>query len=64
MKSAEGAKILAATGRISGRRGVKALYEEISNLEEKGVPLLVVTPEQSEQIAKPMERIMKDLLVP
>jgi len=43
---------------------VKALYEEIANLEEKGVPLLVVTPEQSEQVAKPMERIMKDLLVP
>ena len=64
MKSAEGAKILAATGRISGRTGVKALYEEIANLEEKGVPLLVVTPEQSEQVAKPMERIMKDLLVP
>ena len=64
MKSAEGAKILAATGRISGRKGVKALYEEIANLEEKGVPLLVVTPEQSEQVAKPMERIMKDLLVP
>jgi hypothetical protein len=43
---------------------VKALYEEISNLDEKGVPVLVVTPEQTEQIAKPMEKIMKELLVP
>jgi ABC-type Fe3+ transport system substrate-binding protein len=64
MKSAEGAKILASTGRISGRRGVKSLYEELSNLEERGIPLLVVTPEQSEQVAKPMEKIMKDILVP
>jgi iron(III) transport system substrate-binding protein len=63
MKSAEGAKILAATGRISGRRGVQSVYDELSNLEEKRVPLLVVTPEQSEQVAKPMEQIMKELLV-
>jgi iron(III) transport system substrate-binding protein len=64
MKSAEGAKILAATGRISGRKGVNGLYEEITHLDEKGVPLLVVTPEQAEQVAKPMQRIMKELLVP
>ncbi|HUR70758.1 MAG TPA: extracellular solute-binding protein [Candidatus Limnocylindrales bacterium] len=64
MKSAEGAKILAATGRISGRKGVKSLYDELNNLEERGVPLLIVGPEQSELVAKPMERIMKDILVP
>ena len=64
MKSAEGAKILAATGRVSGRRGVKSAYQELSNLDERGVPLLVVTPEQAEQVAKPMEKIIKELLVP
>jgi ABC-type Fe3+ transport system substrate-binding protein len=64
MKSAEGAKILAATGRVPGRKGVKSVYEELSNLEERGIPLLVVGPEQSEQVAKPMEKIMKELLVP
>jgi iron(III) transport system substrate-binding protein len=63
MKSAEGAKILAGTGRISGRRGVKSFYEELSNLEERGIPVLVVTPEQSEKIQKPMEKIMKELLI-
>jgi iron(III) transport system substrate-binding protein len=61
MKSVEGAKILASTGRISGRKGVKSFYEELANLEER-VPLLVVTPEQSEQVAKPMEKIMKEIL--
>ena len=64
MKSAEGAKILASTGRISGRKGVKSLYDDLNNLEERGIPLLVVGPEQSELVAKPMERIMKDILVP
>lgn len=64
MKSAEGAKILAATGRISGRRGVKSAYEELSSLEERGIPLLVVTPEQSEQVTRPMEKIIKEILVP
>jgi iron(III) transport system substrate-binding protein len=63
MKSAEGAKILASTGRISGRKGVKSLYEELSNLEERGLPLVIVTPEQTEEIAKPMQKIMKELLV-
>lgn len=64
MKSAEGAKILASTGRVSGRKGVKSLYDDLNNLEERGIPLLVVGPEQSELVSKPMERIMKDILVP
>ena len=63
MKSAEGAKVLASTGRISGRRGIKALYPELSNLEERGIPLVVVTPEQTEEVAKPLQKIMQELLV-
>ena len=61
--SAEGSKILAGTGRVHRRKGVKSLYEELSDLDEKGVPLLVITPEQSEEVTKPMEKIMKELLV-
>ena len=64
MKSADGAKILASTGRLSGRKGVKSLYEELANLEERGVPLVIVGPDQSEHVSKPMGRIMKDILVP
>ena len=60
--SAEGAKILAATGRVQRRKGMKALYEELSDLEEKGVPLLVVTPQQTTELIKPMEKIMKELV--
>jgi iron(III) transport system substrate-binding protein len=61
--SGEGAKILAASGRVQRRKGMKALYEELSDLEEKGIPLLVVTPEQTAALTKPMEKIMKELLV-
>lgn len=61
--SAEGAKILASTGRIPRRKGARSLYEELSNLEEKGVHVFVVTAEQTDKVAKPMEKIMKELLV-
>ena len=61
--SAEGSKILAATGRVHRRKGMKSFYEELSDLDEKGVPLLVITPEQTEEVAKPMEKIMRELLV-
>jgi iron(III) transport system substrate-binding protein len=61
--SAEGAKILAATGRVQRRKGMKALYEELSDLEGKGVPLLIVTPQQTAELTTPMDKIMKELLV-
>ena len=61
--SAEGAKILSGTGRIPRRKGARSMYEELANLEERGVPLYVVTPEQTDQVSKAMEKIMKELLV-
>ncbi len=61
--SAEGSKILAATGRVHRRKGMKSFYQELSDMDERGVPLLVITPEQTEEVRKPMEKIMKELLV-
>ncbi len=61
--SADGSKILAGTGRVHRRKGMKSFYEELSDLDEKGVPLLVITPEQTQEVLKPMEKIMKELLV-
>jgi iron(III) transport system substrate-binding protein len=61
--SAEGAKMLAGTGRIPLRRGARPLYEELANLEEKGVRVHMVPAERTEALTKPMERIMKELLV-
>ena len=39
-------------------------FLELNNLEERGIPLLIVGPEQSELVSKPMEKIMRDILVP
>lgn len=61
--SAEGATMLAGTGRIPLRRGARPLYEELANLEEKGVRVHMVPAERTEALTKPMERIMKELLV-
>ena len=61
--SAEGAKILSGTGRIPRRKGARPVYEELANLEERGVPLHVVTAEQTDLLSKAMEKIMKELLV-
>jgi len=61
--SADGAKILSGTGRIPRRKGARPMYDELANLEERGIPLHVVTAEQTDQISKAMEKIMKELLV-
>src|SRR6185295_9447177 len=61
--SAEGAKILSGTGRIPRRKGARSVYEELANLEERGVPLHVVTAEQTVLLSKAMGKIMKELLV-
>ena len=61
--SAEGAKILSGTGRIPRRKGARSGYEELANLEERGVPLHVVTAEQTDRLTKAMEKIMKEMLV-
>lgn len=61
--SAEGAKILAGTGRIPARKGTRSIYDDLNNLDEKGVTLHVVTPEATDRVSKAMEKIMKEVLV-
>lgn len=47
--SEEGQKVIADTGRIPTRKGIKAKYEEISQLEDKGLPIVIITPEDEEK---------------
>jgi iron(III) transport system substrate-binding protein len=61
--SADGAKILSGTGRIPRRKGARSAYEELNNLEEKGVTLHIVTAEQTDRLSQAMEKIMKEMLV-
>ena len=61
--SAEGAKLLASTGRIPGHKDVKSIYEEVSQLEQKGVPLLLVSPEKADELGDVTKKIMEEILV-
>jgi iron(III) transport system substrate-binding protein len=61
--SAEGAKILSRTGRIPLRKGARSIYEELNNLDEKGVNLHIVTAEQTDRWSPAMDKIMKEMLV-
>ncbi len=61
--SAEGSRILASTGRIPTHKEVRAIYEEVSQLEQKGVPLLLVSPEKADELGDVAKKIMEEILV-
>ncbi len=61
--SEEGGKILASTARIPARRGVKALYEEVSGLEEKGVPLVIISPEDGHRLRDQANKLIEEILI-
>ncbi len=61
--SAEGSKILAETGRITGHKDVKSVYEEVSQLEQKKVPLLLVSPEKADQLGDVSRKLMEEILI-
>ncbi|HEY2986942.1 MAG TPA: extracellular solute-binding protein [Candidatus Binatia bacterium] len=59
----EGGRLVAATGRIPVRRGVKSLYDEVSNLEEKGVPLVVISPEDGFRLRDKTNQLIEEILI-
>jgi iron(III) transport system substrate-binding protein len=61
--SEEGSKLIAATGRIPVRRGVKSLYEDVSNLEERGVPLVVISPEEGFKLRDKTNQLIEEILI-
>lgn len=61
--SEEGGRIVASTGRIPTRQGVKAQYEEVSNLEERGVPLLVISPEEGFKLRDKTNQLIEEILI-
>lgn len=61
--SVEGSQILASTGRLPTRRGAKALYEEVSNLEERGVKLLMIPVEQADQLNLQSKKLIEEILI-
>jgi iron(III) transport system substrate-binding protein len=61
--SEEGSKIVAASGRIPTRRGAKARYEELSDLEEKGVKVVVTLPEDAHRLNSVAEKLIKEIVM-
>ncbi|MGH7844001.1 MAG: ABC transporter substrate-binding protein [Candidatus Binatia bacterium] len=62
--SPDGAAALAkGGGTLSARKGVKAAYEEISNLEEKGVKMLIIGHEKMGELKAKAYKLMDEIIV-
>jgi iron(III) transport system substrate-binding protein len=60
--SAAGSEILARTGQLTGRKGVRPPYEELTDLDSKGVRLLVISPEKANELLPETSKIMQEFL--
>ncbi|HWP58892.1 MAG TPA: extracellular solute-binding protein [Candidatus Acidoferrales bacterium] len=62
--SEDGAAALAkAGGTLSARKGAKGLYEEVSNLEEKGVKMLIIGHEKMDELKAKAYKLMDEIIV-
>ena|SRR6266478_5806062 len=61
--SDEGAKIVADSGRLPTRRGAQSHYEEVSNLEEKGVKLVITLPDEAYRLEPTTEKLIKEIVM-
>ncbi|MGH7833239.1 MAG: ABC transporter substrate-binding protein [Candidatus Binatia bacterium] len=61
--SADGAAALAKSGGLPARKGAKAAYEEVSNLEEKGVRILMMGHEKMGQVKEKGYKLIEDIIV-
>jgi len=61
MLSDEGAKIVADSGRLPARQGPRARYEEVSNLEEKGLKLVITLPDEAYRLEPTTEQLIREI---
>ncbi|HEY7553808.1 MAG TPA: ABC transporter substrate-binding protein [Candidatus Binatia bacterium] len=59
--SGAGAEILARTGQLTGRKGIKPPYEEL-DLESKRVRLTVISPQKANELLPATAKIMQEFL--
>jgi iron(III) transport system substrate-binding protein len=57
-----GAKIVADSGRLPTRKGASARYEELSNLQEKGVKVVVTLPDDAHRLEPTAEKLIKEIM--
>jgi iron(III) transport system substrate-binding protein len=58
-----GAKIVADSGRVPTRKGTKARYEELSNLQEKGVNVVVTLPDDASRLESATQKLIKEIMM-
>ena len=63
MLSDDGAKIVADSGRLPARQKTRARYEEISNLEEKGLKLVITLPDEAYRLEPTAEKLIKEIVM-
>jgi iron(III) transport system substrate-binding protein len=61
--SAEGAAVLAKAGSLPARKGAKAAYEEVSNLEEKGVRMLMMGHEHMPKVKDKGYKLIEEIII-
>jgi iron(III) transport system substrate-binding protein len=61
--SAEGASALAKSGGLPARKGAKAAWEEVSNLDDKGVRILMMGHEKMSQVKEKGYKLIEDIIV-
>jgi hypothetical protein len=61
--SAEGAAALAKAGGLPARKGAKAAYEEVSNLEEKGVRMLMMGYQDMPKVKEKGYKLIEEIII-
>jgi len=61
--SAEGATALAKHGGLPARKGVKGAYEEVSNLDEKGIRMILVGPDKMPVVKDKGYKLIEEIII-
>ncbi|MGH7830325.1 MAG: ABC transporter substrate-binding protein, partial [Candidatus Binatia bacterium] len=61
--SADGAAALAKSGSQPARKGAKAAWEEISNLEEKGVRMVLIGHEKMAEVKDKGYKLIEEIII-
>jgi ABC-type Fe3+ transport system substrate-binding protein len=61
--SADGAAALARHGGLPARKGAKAAYDEVSNLDQKGIRMILIGPDKMPEVKDKGYKLIEDIIV-
>jgi len=61
--SADGAAALAKNGGLPARKGAKGAYEEVSNLDEKGIRMLLIGPDKMPVVKDKGYKLIEEIII-